>query len=116
MSPTSTRSAQKIRSHYHIDMLVDAIVEHELLSFMDAFSGYNQILMHLDNQEKMAFVIERGTLCYKVMSFSWKNGGATYQRLVNKIFSEMLGQTMEVCIDDMLVKSLIANQYIAHLE
>ena len=45
----------------HIDMLVDATTGHELLSFMDAFSGYNQILMHPDNQEKTAFITERGT-------------------------------------------------------
>ena len=67
-------------------MLVDAIAGHELLNFMDAFSSYNQILMHLDNQEKMAFIIERGIFYYKVMPFGLKNVSATYQRLVNKMF------------------------------
>ena len=47
----------------HIDMLVEVIASHELLNFMDAFSGYNQILMHPDNQEKTAFIIERGIFC-----------------------------------------------------
>ncbi|KAK0585626.1 hypothetical protein LWI29_031559 [Acer saccharum] len=89
----------------HIDMLVDATAGHELLSFMDAYSGYNQILMHPDDQEKTAFVTERGIFCYKVMPFGLKNAGATYQRLVNKMFAKMLGSTMEVYIDDMLVKS-----------
>ena len=97
-------------------MLVDATARHELLSFMDAFSGYNQILMHPNDQEKIAFITERGTFCYKVMSFDLKNAEVTYQRLVNKKFSEMLGQTMKVYIDDMVVKSLIADQHIAHLE
>ena len=65
----------------HIDMLVDAKTGHELLSFMDAFSCYNQILMHRDDQEKMAFITERGIFCYKVMPFGLKNASATYQRL-----------------------------------
>ena len=92
----------------HIDMLVDATAGHELLSFMDAFSGYNQILMHPDDQEKTAFITEMGIFCYKVMPFGLKNAGATYQRLVNKMFADYLGDTMEVYIDDMLVKSLLA--------
>ncbi|KAL5785135.1 hypothetical protein ACOSQ2_007527 [Xanthoceras sorbifolium] len=99
----------------HIDMMVDATAGHELLSFMDAFSGYNQILMHPDDQEKTSFITERGIFCYKVMPFGLKNAGATYQRLVNKMFATMLGQTMEVYIDDMLVKSLAADQHLDHL-
>ncbi|XP_031254693.1 uncharacterized protein LOC116112724 [Pistacia vera] len=96
-------------------MMVDATAGHELLSFMDAFSGYNQILMHPSDQEKTAFITERGTYCYKVMPFGLKNVGATYQQLVNKMFSDHLGETMEVYIDDMLVKSLIAEQHLDHL-
>ena len=99
----------------HIDMLVDAMAGHELLSFMDAFSGYNQILMHPDDQEKTAFITERGIFCYKVMPIGLKNAGATYQRLVNKMFADYLGDTMEVYIDNMLVKSLLAEQHLNHL-
>ncbi|KAK0592135.1 hypothetical protein LWI29_013906 [Acer saccharum] len=80
----------------HIDMLVDATTGHELLSFMDAYSSYNQILMHPNDQEKTAFVTERGIFCYKVIPFGLKNEGTTYQRLVNKMFAKMLGSTMEV--------------------
>ena len=100
----------------HIDTLVDATSGHELLSFMDAFSGYNQILMHSDDQEKTSFITERGTYCYKVMPFGLKNAGATYQRLVNKMFYQHLGKTMEVYIDDMLVKSLKAVDHVSHLK
>ncbi|XP_038690528.1 uncharacterized protein LOC119989207 [Tripterygium wilfordii] len=100
----------------HIDMMVDATAGHELLSFMDAFSGYNQILMHPRDQEKTAFITDRGIYCYKVMPFGLKNAGATYQRLVNKMFSKYLGDTMEVYIDDMLVKSLAADQHLEHLQ
>ena len=83
---------------------------------MNAFSGYHQIKMHPPNIEKTSFIIERGLYCYKVMSFGLKNAGATYQRLVNKMFKEMIGKTMEIYIDDMLVKSLKAVDHVAHLE
>ena len=99
----------------YIDMLVDATADHELLSFMDAFSCYNQILMHPDDQENTVFITERGIFCYKVMPFGLKNANVTYQRLVNEMFANMLRDTMEVYIDDMLVKSLIAKQHLDHL-
>ena len=82
---------------------------------MDAFSGYNQISMDLDDQEKTLFVTAQGTYCYRVMSFGLKNAGATYQRLVNRRFQKQIGTTMEVYIDDMLVKSTIAELHVAHL-
>jgi hypothetical protein len=69
-----------------INALVDSTSEYELFSFIDAFSGYNQILMHLEDQEKTSFITDRGLYCYKVMPFNLKNAGATYQRLVNKMF------------------------------
>jgi hypothetical protein len=62
-----------------IDALADSTSGYELLSFMDAFSGYNQILMHLEDREKTAFITDRGLYCYKVMPFGLKNAGATYQ-------------------------------------
>ena len=98
-----------------IDLIVDATVGHELLSFMDAFSGYNQISMFPDDQEKTSFVTAQGTYCYWVMPFGLKNAGATYQRLVNRMFQKQIGATMEVYIDDMLVKSTTAGLHIAHL-
>jgi hypothetical protein len=88
-----------------IDALVDSTSEYELLSFMDVFSSYNQILMHLEDREKTVFIIDRGLYYYKVMPFGLKNAGATYQRLVNKMFQAQVRRNMEVCVDDMLVKS-----------
>ena len=82
---------------------------------MDVFSGYNQILMHPDDQEKMTFITEREIYCYKVMPYRLKNAGATYQRLVNAMFADQLGRTMEVYIDDMLVKSLKAEDHIGYM-
>ena len=98
-----------------IDLIVDATASHELLSFMDAFSGYNQISMDPDDQEKTSFVIGQGTFCYRVMPFGLKNAGATYQRLVNKMFQKQIGTSMEVYIDDMLVKSTTVELHIAHM-
>ena len=98
-----------------IDLIVDATASHELLSFMDAFSSYNQISMDPDDQEKTSFVIRQGTYYYRVMPFRLKNAGATYQRLVNRMFQKQIGITMEVYIDDMLVKSTTAELHIAHL-
>ena len=70
-----------------IDTLVDSVARNQLLSFMDAFSGYNQIKMEEADQEKTSFVMSQGLFCYKVMSFGLKNAGATYQRLMNKMFA-----------------------------
>ena len=98
-----------------IDLIVDAIAGHELLSFMDAFSGYNQISMDPNDQEKTSFVTGQGTYCYRVMPFGLKNVRATYQRLVNRMFQKQIRTSMEVYIDDMLVKSTTTELHIAHL-
>ena len=98
-----------------IDLIVDATAGHELLSFMDAFFGYNQISVDLDDQEKTSFVIAQGTYCYHLMPFGLKNAKTTYQRPVNRMFQKQIGTTMEVYIDDMLVKSTTAELHIAHM-
>ena len=71
-----------------VDVLVDSTARHQLLSFMDAFSGYNQIRMQEADQEKTSFVTSQGLFCYKVTPFSLKNVGTTYQRLMNKMFAQ----------------------------
>ena len=95
--------------------MVDATSGHERLSFMDAFSGYNQIRMDPSDQEKTSFMTGQGTYCYQVMPFGLKNAGATYQRLVNKMFQKQTGTSMEVYIDDMLVKSIKVGLHTHHL-
>ena len=72
---------------------------------MDAFSGYNQIRMHEDDQEKTSFVTSQGLFCYRVMPFGLKNAGVTYQRLMNRMFAPQIGRNVQVYVDDMLVKS-----------
>ncbi|KAK0574861.1 hypothetical protein LWI29_030216 [Acer saccharum] len=98
-----------------IDQLVDATSGHELLSFMDAYSGYNQIRMDESNEAKTAFITDRGVYCYRVMPFGLKNAGATYQRLVNRIFVNEIGRTMEVYVDDMLTKSVTTEEHVPNL-
>lgn len=73
-------------------------------------------MMYPTDQEKTAFLEEQGTFCYKVMLVGLKNAEATYQWLVNHMFANQLGKSMEVYIDDMVVKSLIAEQHINHLK
>ena len=98
-----------------IDLIVDATNGHELLSFMDAFSSYNQISMDPNDQEKTSFITGQGTYYYQVMLFELKNAGATYQRLVNKMFQKQIGAYMGVYIDDILVKLVKAKLHITHL-
>ena len=62
----------------HIDMLVDRTTKFKVFSFMDGFSGYNQIRMAPEDMEKTTFITPRGTLCYRVMPFGLRNAGATY--------------------------------------
>ena len=88
-----------------IDQLVDSTASHRLLSFMDAFSGYNQIRMDEADQGKTSFITSQGLFFYKVMPFGLKNAGATYQRLVTQMFRPQIGRNVEVYVDDMLVKS-----------
>jgi len=99
-----------------VDKLVDATAGHTLLSFMDAFSEYHQIPLYPEDQEKMAFITDRGLHCYKVMPFGLKNAGATYQRLVNKLFERLIGQTMGAYVDDMIVKSKAEEDYSCDLQ
>ena len=99
-----------------IDQIVDASVGHGMLSFLDAFSGYHQNPMHPLNAEKTSFITPHGLYYYNVMPFGLKNAGATYQRLVTKMFRPLLGRTMEVYIDDMLVKSKQRLDHADHLQ
>lgn len=87
-----------------IDQLVDATAGHELLSFMDAYSGYNQIVMHVPYQENTNFITDLGLYYYRVMPFGLKNAGVTYQHLVNRMFVEHIGKMLEVYVNDMLCK------------
>ena len=98
-----------------IDQLMNSTAGHKLLSFMDAFSSYNQIRMDEVDQEKTSFITSQGLFCYKVMPFDLKNVGATYQKLVNHMFHPQIGRNVEVYVDDMLVKSLDEEKHLDNL-
>uniref|UniRef100_A0A2N9IBS0 Integrase catalytic domain-containing protein n=1 Tax=Fagus sylvatica TaxID=28930 RepID=A0A2N9IBS0_FAGSY len=85
------------------------------VDFTDLNKGYHQIPMTPLDQEKMAFITPRGAYCYKVMPFRLKNARATYQRMMTTMFRRQIGKTVEVYIDDMLVKSVRKEDHLAHL-
>ncbi|KAK9923537.1 hypothetical protein M0R45_031949 [Rubus argutus] len=99
-----------------IEQLVNSTAGHEALSFMDAYSGYNQIKLDPDDQEHTSFMTDQGLYCYNVLPFGLKNAGATYQRLVNRMFSKQIWRTMEVYVDDMLIKSLKQKNHLTDLQ
>ena len=74
-----------------INQIVDSTTRHSMLSFIDDFSSYHQIPMFQSDEEKTSFVTPHGIHCYKVMPFGLKNIGATYQRLMTKIFKPLKG-------------------------
>lgn len=88
----------------HIDVLVDSSASHAMLSFMDGFSGYNQVLMVLEDMSKTSFITPWGTFCYKVIPFGLKNVGATYQRAATTILRDLIHKIVAVYVDDMIVK------------
>ena len=85
------------------------------MSFLDAFQKYHQILLILDDQEKTAFVTPTGNYHYKVMPFSLKNAGSTYQRMITRMFESQLGKSIEVYIDNMVVKSKVVSEHVTNL-
>nr|KYP76697.1 Transposon Ty3-I Gag-Pol polyprotein [Cajanus cajan] len=99
----------------HIDTLVDRAAGHQRLSFLDAYSGYNQIPMYPPDKGKTAFITDSANFCYKVMSFGLRNAGATYQRLMDKIFHRQIGTCMEIYMDDMVIKFASAGSHLKDL-
>ena len=98
-----------------IDHIVDSTARQGMLSFLDAFSRYHQIPMAPANEENTAFITPHGIYCYKVMPFRLKNAGATYQRLMTKIFKPLVGCIVEVYINDIVVKSKTRGEHALHL-
>ena len=100
----------------HIDVLVDNTMQHKIFSFMDGFSGYNQIKMAPEDMEKTTFVTQWGTFFYKVMPFGLKNVGATSQRAMVALFHDMIQHEIEVYVDDMIARSQTEEEHLDHLQ
>ncbi|CAL8164898.1 unnamed protein product [Prunus armeniaca] len=89
------------------DMLVNGAAHNQMRSFMDGNAGYNQIIMAEEDIHKTAFMCPGhiGAFEYTVMPFGLRNAGATYQRAMNSVFHDMIGHSLEVYIDDVVIKS-----------
>ena len=74
--------------------------------YMDAYSGYNEIKIYPLDEDKTTFITGWGIFCYKVIPFGMKNVGATFQWMVDRVFKDLIGHTMKVYVDDMLMESI----------
>ena len=99
-----------------IDQLVDATYGHLRMSFLDAFQGYHQIALALEDQEKTAFISSDANYHYTVMPFGLKNDRVTYQRMMTRMFQDKIGCTVEVYIDNMIVKRKQEGRHIEDLQ
>ncbi|MCH80183.1 gag-pol polyprotein [Trifolium medium] len=99
-----------------IDRLIDSASGYKTLSFMDAYSRYNQIKMNVLDAPRTAFMSNTCNYHYKVMPFCLKNVGATYQRLMDRVFAQQIGKNIEVYIDDMVVKTAKESSHHEDLE
>ena len=100
----------------NIDMLVDNSVGYKILSFMDAYSDYNQIPMVMSDKYCTAFMTSSGNYYYNVIPFGLKNARATYQYMMNRVFCNEIGDMLEVYMDDMIIKYRIDIDHAAHLK
>jgi hypothetical protein len=88
-----------------IDQVIDSTVGCDLLCFLDFYSGYHQIAIKEEDQEKTAFITPFDVYCYTTMSFGLKNAGATYQRAIQACFKKQLNKVVEAYVDDVVVKT-----------
>ena len=86
----------------NVDILVDAAARHERFSFMDGYSGYNQIFMEPSDAQKTTFKTPLGNFYYEMMHLGLKNASATYQRTMTLIFGDMLHKQVEDYVDDLV--------------
>lgn len=100
----------------NIDQLIDATWGHELLSFINTFSAYNQIKMYSNDWKKMVFLTHKGVFIFLNMPFGLINAGATFQKMMDKIFANQISRNMEVYMDDMIVKSKLKTNHVTDLQ
>src|SRR3954465_888617 len=95
-----------------IDQIIDSTAGCEKLSFLDAYSGYNQIRLKVKDQEKTAFITPFRVFCYNTMPFGLKNAGATYQRCMQACLKDQIGRNVQVYVDDIVIKTREAKMLI----
>jgi hypothetical protein len=99
-----------------IDQVIDSTAGCDLLCFLNCYSGYHQIAIKEEDQEKTTFVTLFGAYCYTTMSFGLKNAGATYQRAIQAFFKRQLNKNVEAYVDDVVVKTRNSSTLIDDLE
>jgi hypothetical protein len=87
-----------------IDQAIDSTTDCDLLSFLDAYSGYHQIPLY-EPGLKTSFITPYNTYCYVTMTFGFKNVGATYQRCMQRCLHEQIGRNIHAYVDDVVVKT-----------
>nr|GEU58436.1 reverse transcriptase domain-containing protein [Tanacetum cinerariifolium] len=99
-----------------IDWKVESLCGFPFKCFLDAYKGYHQIQMAMEDEEKIAFITSQGIFCYTKMPFGLRNVGATYQRLVDKVFHKQIGINLEVYMDDIVIKSHTEDEIVRDVE
>ena len=100
----------------HIDTLVNSAASSAMYSFIDGFSGYNQIIMAVIDKLKTSFTTEWGIYYYIVMSFRLNNADATYQRMATTLLHDIIHKEIKVYVDDMMVNSVTREGHFAALD
>jgi hypothetical protein len=88
-----------------IDLVINSTASRDLLCFFDCYSGYHQIAIKEEDQEKTTFITPFGAYCYTTMSFRLKNTSATYRRAIQACFKKLLNKNVEAYVDDVVVKT-----------
>jgi hypothetical protein len=99
-----------------IDQVIDSTAGYDLLCFLDCYSGYHQITIKEEDQEKTVFITPFGAYCYMTMSFGLKNSDATYQQAIQACFKKQLNKNVEAYVDDVVVKTRNSDALIVDLE
>ncbi|KAG7559401.1 Integrase catalytic core [Arabidopsis thaliana x Arabidopsis arenosa] len=86
-----------------IDQMLERLANHPYYCFLDGYSGFFQIPIHPNDQEKTTFTCPYGTFAYKRMPFGLCNAPATFQRCMTSIFSDLIEEMVEVFMDDFSV-------------
>jgi hypothetical protein len=89
----------------HIDQNVDSTSGCNLISFLDAYSGFHQIRMAKEDRKHTAFVTIDGLYCYVVMPYDLRNALPTFVRAMSKTFGDLIRDKVEIYVDDIVVKT-----------
>jgi hypothetical protein len=98
-----------------IDQIIDSTAGCARLSFLDAYSGYNQIKLNKEDEKKIAFITPYSVFCYQVMPFGLKNARATYQRMMQNCLGRQIGRNIQVYIDDVVITMMKEESLISDL-